>query len=179
MTDTAADITAALNSLDGSNIASITISDNGAIGVSVAQLTSDATAISKLADQSESLSARGNRHRRGHHGRAQFPRRLQHRLNHDLRQGAVGVSVAQLTSDATTIGKLANAAGLSISLRFPTPPPTSGGAGNSGGRRLEHRLDHISTSGTVVVSVSTLDRRSGRSHKIGGTGSTSPTLPPT
>ena len=56
MTDTAADITAALNSLDGSNIASITISDNGAIGVSVAQLTSDATAISKLADQSGGLS---------------------------------------------------------------------------------------------------------------------------
>ena len=46
----AADIAAGLNGLDGSNIASIAISDNGAIGVSVAELTSDATAIGKLAN---------------------------------------------------------------------------------------------------------------------------------
>ena len=39
VTDTAADIAPALNSLDGSDIASITISDDGAIGVSVAELT--------------------------------------------------------------------------------------------------------------------------------------------
>ena len=38
----------ALDGLNGSNIGSITISDNGAIGASVAQLTSDATAIGKL-----------------------------------------------------------------------------------------------------------------------------------
>ena len=50
VTDTAAHITAALDSLDGTNIASITISDNAAVGVSVAQLTSDATAIGKLAN---------------------------------------------------------------------------------------------------------------------------------
>ena len=50
VSDTAADITAGLNGLNGSNIASITISDNGAIGVSVAQLTSDTAAIGKLAN---------------------------------------------------------------------------------------------------------------------------------
>ena len=146
MTDTAADITAALNSLDGSNIASITISDNDAVGASVAQLTSDAAAISKLANANATpyqlavtdtaaditaalnsldgsniasitisdngaigvsvaaaderrggdlqarrperlvLSAGGDRHRRRHHGRARFPRRLEHRLDHDLGQ---------------------------------------------------------------------------------------------
>ena len=42
ISDKAADITAALNTLDGSNIASITISNNRAIGASVAQLTTDA-----------------------------------------------------------------------------------------------------------------------------------------
>ena len=39
-----------MNGLNGSHIASITISDNGVIGVTVAQLTSDATAIGKLAN---------------------------------------------------------------------------------------------------------------------------------
>ena len=48
VSDTEADITAALNGLNGSNIASITVSDNAPIGVDIAQLTSDATAISKL-----------------------------------------------------------------------------------------------------------------------------------
>ena len=50
VTDTAADITGGLDGLNGSHIASITISDNNAIGVTVAQLTSDATAIGKLAN---------------------------------------------------------------------------------------------------------------------------------
>ena len=146
ISDTAADITAGLNSLNGSNIASIIISDNGAIGVSVAQLTSDAAAISKLANQSgaasqlaisdtaaditaalnslngsniASITISDRRRRRisraaherrdgdlqarerqsgdayqlavtdngrRHHGRAQFPRRLEHRLDHHLRQ---------------------------------------------------------------------------------------------
>jgi hypothetical protein len=51
--DTEADITAGLNGLNGSDIASITISDNTPIGVTVAQLTSDAAAIGKLANENE------------------------------------------------------------------------------------------------------------------------------
>ena len=54
VTDTATDISAGLNGLNGSNIASITVSDNAAIGVTVAQLSSDATAISKLANANAS-----------------------------------------------------------------------------------------------------------------------------
>ena len=48
--DTAANISAGLNSLGDANIQSITISDNATVGASVAQLTSDATAIGKLAN---------------------------------------------------------------------------------------------------------------------------------
>jgi hypothetical protein len=50
MSDTAANVTASLNSLDDSHINSVAISDNGVIGVDVAQLTSDATAIGELAN---------------------------------------------------------------------------------------------------------------------------------
>jgi hypothetical protein len=48
ISDTAANISAGLNSLNGSNINSISISDNNPVGVDVAQLSSDATAIGKL-----------------------------------------------------------------------------------------------------------------------------------
>ena len=48
ISDTAANISAGLNSLNDSPINSISISDNGAITVDVAQLTSDATAIGEL-----------------------------------------------------------------------------------------------------------------------------------
>ena len=50
ISDTAANISASLNSLNESQINSITISDNGVIGVTVAQLTSDSAAIGKLAN---------------------------------------------------------------------------------------------------------------------------------
>ena len=109
VTDTAADITAALDSLDGSNIASITISDNNAVGASVAQLTSDATAISKLANQSGApyqlavtdtaahITAALNSLDRSNIGSITISD-----------NNAVGASVAELTSDATAIGKLSN-----------------------------------------------------------------------
>ena len=48
ISDTAAHITTSLNSLGDAKINSITVSDNAAVGASVAQLTSDATAIGKL-----------------------------------------------------------------------------------------------------------------------------------
>jgi hypothetical protein len=48
VSDTANDVVANLNQLNDPNISAITISDNGQISVSVAQLTADATAIGKL-----------------------------------------------------------------------------------------------------------------------------------
>ena len=48
ISDTAADIMANLDQLDDPNISAITISDNGQISASVAQLTADATAIGDL-----------------------------------------------------------------------------------------------------------------------------------
>ena len=48
ISDTAADITADLDQLNDPNISAITISDNGQISASVAQLTADATAIGDL-----------------------------------------------------------------------------------------------------------------------------------
>ena len=110
VSDTAADITAGLNGLDGSNIASIAISDNGAIGVSIAELTSDAAAISKLAnanttpyqlavsDTAADITAGLN----GLNGSNLASIAISD-------NGAIGVSVAELTSDAAAIGKLANA----------------------------------------------------------------------
>ena len=48
VSDTAANVMADLDQLDDPNISAITISDNGQISASVAQLTTDATAIGKL-----------------------------------------------------------------------------------------------------------------------------------
>ena len=48
ISDTAANITANLDQLNDPNIDAITISDNGQVGASVQQLTTDATAIGKL-----------------------------------------------------------------------------------------------------------------------------------
>ena len=48
ISDTAANIASGLNSLNDVKINSITVSDNAAVGASVAQMTSDATAIGKL-----------------------------------------------------------------------------------------------------------------------------------
>ncbi len=48
ISDTAAGISAALDSLNDPNILTITVSDNGAVGATVAQLTGDATGIGKL-----------------------------------------------------------------------------------------------------------------------------------
>ena len=48
VSDTAANLVADLNRLDDPNISAITISDNGPISASVAQLTTDATAIGDL-----------------------------------------------------------------------------------------------------------------------------------
>ena len=52
--DSAAAITASLDQLDDPHINSITILDNGQVGASVQQLTSDATAIGKLKDANSS-----------------------------------------------------------------------------------------------------------------------------
>ena len=54
ISDTAANISAALNSLNGSNINSISISDNNPVGVDVAQLSSDSAAIGKLVNANSS-----------------------------------------------------------------------------------------------------------------------------
>ena len=48
VSDTAANVVAHLDQLDDPNISTITISDNGQISASVAQLTTDATAIGNL-----------------------------------------------------------------------------------------------------------------------------------
>ena len=50
ISDTAANISAALNSLNDSKINSITISDNGVIGLTVDEFTNDSEAIGKLAN---------------------------------------------------------------------------------------------------------------------------------
>ncbi len=54
VSDTAANVMADLDQLDDPNISAITISDNGQISASVAQLTADATAIGKLQNENGS-----------------------------------------------------------------------------------------------------------------------------
>ena len=142
MSDTAADITAGLNGLDGSNIASIAISDNGAIGVSVAELTSDAAAIGKLAnanatpyqlavsDTAADITAGLN----GLDGSNIASITISD-------NGAIGVSVAELTSDATAIGKLANANATPYQLAVTRHGGRYHGRAQRA-RRLGHRLDH-------------------------------------
>jgi hypothetical protein len=53
ISDTAANISANLDALNDANINTITISDNGVVGATVAQLSSDSTAIGKLANANE------------------------------------------------------------------------------------------------------------------------------
>jgi hypothetical protein len=165
----AAYITAALNSLDGSNIASITISDNNAVGASVAQLTSDATAISKLANQSGSsyqLAVADTA--------ADITAGLNGLNGSNIASitisdnNPVGVDVAQLTSDATAIGKLANAGGGAYQLAIADAAANL----QADLASLEADVAHIAaittTSGTVVVSVSTFAADQGALDKIVG-----------
>ena len=87
ISDSAANITGGLDQLNDSHINAITISDNNTIGVTVAQLTSDATAIGKLANaNAKSVSAGGHRHCGPHHRRPRRAQRLAHRFDHHLRQ---------------------------------------------------------------------------------------------
>ena len=53
ISDTAANISANLDALNDANINTITISDNGVVGATVAQLANDSTAIGKLANANE------------------------------------------------------------------------------------------------------------------------------
>ena len=55
VSDTAANVMADLDQLNDPNISAITISDNGQISASVAQLTADATAIGDLRNANPSL----------------------------------------------------------------------------------------------------------------------------
>ena len=161
--DAAAAITANLDQLNDPNIDAITISDNGQVGASVQQLTTDATAIGKLKNASfvaraacdfgyggsdcGGLVDAGRRYRRDRldrrvqwagrrldvdiPGRSLDARQDRRRIRH-LRctaaitanlnplndanistitisdNGRISASVAQLTRDATAIGKLQN-----------------------------------------------------------------------
>ncbi|RBP18412.1 hypothetical protein DFR50_101360, partial [Roseiarcus fermentans] len=107
--DTAANISKGLNALNGAHVGAITISDNGAVTVSVAQTSGDATAIGKFANQNgtpyqlaisdtaTNIANGLNALNGAHIGAITI-----------ANNGAVKVSVAQLSSDATAIGKLAN-----------------------------------------------------------------------
>jgi hypothetical protein len=171
VSDTAADITAGLDGLNGSNIASITISDNGAIGVSVAQLTSDAGAIGKLAnadtmpyqlavsDTAADITAGLN----GLNGSNIASITISDK-------GAVGVSVAELTSDWAAIDELANANATSYELAVTDTAANVLAALAT--PILEAAIAHIgsitATGGTVVVSASTFSADQAALDKIVG-----------
>ena len=220
MTDTAADITAALDSLDGSNIASITISDNGAVGASVAQLTSDATAVGKLANASGTpyQLAISDTAANVQADLATLEADVAHIASVTLTSGTVVVSVstftadqgvlnkigggfyisdsaanisaslnalndaninaisvsdngavvatvAQLSSDATAIGKLANASGTPYQLAISdTAANVQADLANSGGRSRAHRLGHFDKRNGRRLRID-VHRRSGRAQQ--------------
>ncbi len=175
--DSAADITAGLNGLDGSNIASITISDNGAIGVNVAQLTSDATAIGKLANEN------GNNQLAVTDTAADITPDLDGLDGSNIASitisdnGAIGVNVAQLTSDATAIRKLANESGNPYQLAV-TDTAADITAGLS---TLEAEASHIASitvsGGPVTVSAATYVADKAALDKIVGGFAISGSLP--
>jgi hypothetical protein len=131
ISDTAAHITASLDQLNDPYIDAIIVSDNGQVGASVQQLTSDATAIGKLYNQNSApgqlaISDTAADITAGLDG-----------LNGSniasitiADNGAIGVSVAQLTSDATAIGELANQSGapyqLAVSDTAASRPDSTG-----------------------------------------------------
>ncbi len=178
VTDTAANITGALNTLQGLNLASIIISDNGAIGLNVAQLTSDATAIAKLADQNGlPVSFAVNDTAANITGALNTLQGLNLASITISDNGAIGLNVAQLTSDATAIAKLADQNGLPYQL------VVNDSAGNviAGLSTLEADAGHISsitaTGGVVAVPVSTWQADSAALDKIVGGSEISDSLP--
>ena len=108
ISDTAADISAALNQLGDAKIDAITISDNAAIGVSVAQISSDATALSKLANQN------GNPYQLSVTDTAAnvtaslstLEADVAHISSISLSSGSVAVSVATFQADKTALDKI-------------------------------------------------------------------------
>ena len=222
VSDTATNISADLNALDDGNINSITISDNGDVGASAAQLTSNSTAISKLVNANgtpyqlaiaetaanieagvatleadgdiASITATGGpvvvsvstfssdqsalNTIVGGFDVSDTATNISASLNalDDANinsitisdNGDVGASVAQLTSDATTIGKLvsANATPCQLAITDTATNVLSGLA------TVEADVAHIASiaasGGPVVVTVSTFSADQAALDKIVG-----------
>ena len=159
VTDNAADVTAALNTLEGLNLASITISDNLAIGIIVAQLTSDAAAIGKLMNADATPVAFAVTDTASDITAALDVLEGLNLASITISDnGAIGVMVAQLTSDATAIGKLknANATSATLAVTDNAADITAGLDGLNGSKIVSIT---ISDNGAVGASVAQLDQR--------------------
>jgi autotransporter-associated beta strand protein len=114
ISDTAADITGDLDNLGDPNLQTISISDNGAIGASMLQLTNDATQIGKLVD------ANGSPYQLAVTDTAANISNGLDLLQSDLAHlgsvtisdnGTIVASATQMTTDAGALGELVDASG--------------------------------------------------------------------
>jgi Protein of unknown function (DUF3383) len=167
--DTAADITANLDQLNDPNIDAIIVSDNGQVGASVAQLTSDAAAIGKLANQSgaayqlavtdTAADIAGGLN--GLDGSNVVSITISD-------NNAVVASVAQLTSDAAAIGKLQNASGGAYQLAIADTASDVLAALATLEADVAHMASITATAGPVSVNLTTLSADQPTLDKIVG-----------
>ena len=115
LVDTSNAISGDLDNLNGANIASITISDGGAIATNVAQLTSDAVALSKIANVGGSPFQINVTDTAAHiaAGIATLEADLANIESITATGGVVSVSIATLTADQGALDKIVG--GFSIS----------------------------------------------------------------
>ena len=167
VTDTAADITAALDSLNGSHIGSITISDNAPIGASIAQLTSDAIAIGKLANANATpyQLAISDTTANVASALAALETRVAHLASITVSGGPVTVSKATFAADQAALDKIvggfavsdtlpnivANLAAFDLDPHIDSLTGTSGGATLTGGGAIVAPAFSLTGAGTTLT----------------------------
>ncbi len=144
--DTAANISADLDNLNGANIASITISDSNPITVDVAQLTSDATAIGKLVDANSAVPVSLRVEDSAQNVSGDLDNLNGSNIGSIVVSDnkPIGVSIAQIGDDAIAIGELIDANHSAATLAV------SDVAAN-----IDADLDHL--NGSNISSITILD----------------------
>ena len=177
ISDTASNITANLNQLDDPNIDAITISDDGQVGASVQQLTSDATVIGKLNNASSApmllaiLDSAGNIEA----GLSTLVADIGEIGSIAASGGPVAVSMSTFLADQSALDKIVGG--------FVISDTASDVVQNLGALSADPNITSIAASnGPVVVSAATfLDDQSALNEIVGGSPSPTPrrTLWPT
>jgi hypothetical protein len=148
--DSAANIQAALNALNGDDhISQIIIADNAAVSLNVAKLTSDATALSKLINQDNSAAQLTVRDTAAHIGGGFATIGASSQVTSVVisDNSVVTLTASQMTNNQAVLGELANANATAVNVTLKDTAVHI-----AAGTTLDVVEAHLSTITSIVVS---------------------------